>query len=117
MTDPRPPLDPADRYRMRRLTDNEMHQLCRLARDGRRGPAKALDALWDLILRDAEGISVAEAAARPGSYRVQDYAMAADQYEQLLACVTQRRRLPPKVVAGFHQLWAMHSPCDYDEPA
>lgn len=99
---------------MRRLTDDEMASLCKLARNGRRGPARALDALWDLILREAEGVGVAEAAARPGSYRVQDYAMPADQYRQLLACVTGRRKLPPRVVAGFHQLWAMHSPCDYD---
>ena len=98
---------------MRRLTDDEMAALCRLARSGRRGPAKALDALWDLILREAEGVSVAEAASRPGSYRVQDYAMPAEQYRQLLACVTERRRLPARVVAGFHAMWAFHSPCDY----
>ena len=114
MRDARPPLDPSERYRMRRLTDDEMARLVALARDGRKGPGRAIDALWELILHEAEGVSVAEAAARPGGYRVQDYAMARDQADALLDAITKRRRLTPRTVGGFHQLWAMYSPCDYE---
>lgn len=99
---------------MRRLTQQEMDALRHLARRGAKGPALALDALWDIILREAEGIGVAEAASRPGRFRVQDYAMAADQAAELRAEMTERRRLPPRVVAGIHLLWASQSPCDYD---
>lgn len=101
---------------MRRLTDEEMASLRNLARNGRKGPAKALDALWELILFEAEGISLAEADARPGSFHVQDYAIARDQADELLAAMTERRRLPDRTVAGFHQMWAFYSPADHDDP-
>lgn len=61
-----------DRYRMRRLTDDEMTELTRLARDGRTGPGRAIDALWELIVQDAHGITLVEAAER--GFHVQDYA-------------------------------------------
>lgn len=99
---------------MRRLSDDEMAQLRRFARQGRTGPARALDALWELILREAEGVGLDEAASRPGSFRVQDYAIAADQAEALLDAMTHNRRLPSRVVAGFHVLWASYSPADYE---
>lgn len=60
---------------MRRLTDSEMTQLRQLGRDGRKGPGRALNALWDLILQEAEGAGVADASQRDGSFYVQDYAM------------------------------------------
>jgi hypothetical protein len=100
---------------MRRLTDEEMASLVRLSRDGRKGPAKALDALWDLILREAEGVGVEEAAERDPQFRVQDYAIPADQAELLLEAMVSRRRLPARVVAGFHALWAFQSPAEYGE--
>lgn len=109
----RPVPGPAeDRYRMRRLTDTEMAELTRLARDGRTGPGQAIDALWELILQDAHGISLVEAAEH--GFHVQDYAMAADQAEQLKVAMVERRRLPRKIVASFWQTWAMYSPADYE---
>jgi hypothetical protein len=101
-----------DRYRMRRLTDDEMAELTRLARDGRTGPARAIDALWELVIRDAHGISLAEADAL--GFHVQDYAMPADQAEALKTAMVERRRLPRKVVDGFWLTWAMYSPADYE---
>lgn len=103
----------ASRYRMRRFTDDEMTTLTTLARRGRRGPGSAIDALWELIMPDAEGTSLAEAAAH--GFHVQDYAIAADQAAQLRDAMVQRRRLPPKVIAGFWLLWASYSPADYDD--
>lgn len=101
---------------MRRLTDDEMGT--RMARQGRRGPGWAIDALWELILQDAHGMSIAEAAGRPGSFRVQDYAITADQGGTLLAAMTKGRRLQQRVVASFHLEWATWSPADYyDWPA
>ena len=114
MSDPRPRLDPADRYRMRRLTDEEMAALTKLARQGRKGPGLALEALWELILRDAEGVGVAEAAARVPKFRVQDYAMAADQAQQLYDAMTKGRRLPRSTINGIGMLWLDQSPCDYE---
>lgn len=104
-----------DRYRMRRLTGDEMTELIRLARDGRTGPGRAIDALWELIVRDAHGISLAEAAER--GFHVQDYAMAADQAEALKTAMVERRRLPRKIVDGLWLTWAMYSPADYDPEA
>jgi hypothetical protein len=101
-----------DRYRMRRLTDAEMTELTRLARDGPTGPARAIDALWELIVRDAHGVSLAEAAER--GFHVQDYAMAGDQAKALKNAMVERRRLPRKVVEGFWLTWAMYSPADYE---
>jgi hypothetical protein len=31
--------------------------------------------------------------------------------------MTERRRLPDRVVAGFHQTWAFYSPAEYDDRA
>lgn len=100
---------------MRRLTGTEMELLVALARRGRRGPAQALESLWDVILREAEGIGVVEAASRPGGFGVQDYAIDAAQAQTLLAAMTQRRRLPERVVAGFWLLWANQSPAEYGD--
>ena len=58
-----PSRKPEERYRMRRLSDAEMAELIALARQGRKGPAAALDALWELILHEAEGLSLAEGTA------------------------------------------------------
>ena len=55
---------------MRRLADDEMASLVRLCRDGRKGPGRALEALWELIVRDADQVGVAEAAARTPTFRV-----------------------------------------------
>lgn len=102
---------------MRRLTDAEMGHLQDLARRGRTGPARALEALWDLVLREADGVGVAEAAARPARFHVQDYAIAADQAESLLEAMTRRRRLPRSVLAGVWMLWADQSPAEYGQRA
>lgn len=106
------PGPPEDRYRVRRLTAPEMAALIRLARNGRTGPGRAIDALWELIMKDAHGITLAEAAQR--GFHVADYAIAQEQAEQLRDAMVLRRRLPPKVVAGFWQTWAMYSPADYE---
>jgi hypothetical protein len=111
--DHRPPLDPADRYRMRRLTDDEMARLRALARNGATGPGKMLDALWDLILLDAEGVTVADAAARPGGYRVMDYSMAPDQAAELRDAAVENRKLPARTVRNIAAAWANWSPCDW----
>jgi hypothetical protein len=66
----------AEPKRMRRLTDDEMTELIGLARRGRTGPGRALDALWDLILQHAEGMSLAEAMAAGRVWLVQNYAIA-----------------------------------------
>lgn len=68
-----------------------------------------------LILTEAEGAGVTEAKARPGAYRVQDYAMAADQAEALKVAMVTGRRLPRRIVGGFWLLWAAQSPCDYED--
>lgn len=99
---------------MRRLAEPEMARLRRLARAGRKGPERALDALWDLILQEAEGVGVAEASQRPGSFRVQDYAMPRDQADALLAAMIEGRRLPQWVVSRFHLMWVNWSPADYE---
>lgn len=99
---------------MRRLTQQELRHVVDLARDGRTGPARALEALWDLILREAEGVGVNDAASRPGGFRVQDYAMVADQAAVIRDAMTRGRRLSRRTVAGFYQLWAEQSPADYE---
>jgi hypothetical protein len=98
---------------MRRLTDAEMVQHIKLARDGAKGPGRALEALSDLILRDAEGVGVAEAAACTPKFRVRDYAMAAEQAQQLHDAMTKRRRLPERTIDGIGMLGIDQSPCDY----
>jgi hypothetical protein len=105
---------PEDRYRMRRLTDDEMTMLVRLARDGRTGPGRAMVALWDLILRDAEGISYEDAAATGCVFAVQNYAIAADQSAALHDAVMKRRRLNRRELTGFGMLWLNLSPAEYD---
>ena len=109
----RPPLLPEERYRMRRLTEEELARLCQLARQGRKGPEQALDALWDLIMSEA----TSDGSARPERFWVQDYAIARDQADALLAAMTQQRRLPQRVVSGFHLMWVSYSPADYDPDA
>lgn len=99
---------------MRRLSESEMMRLRRLARDGRKGPKRALDALWDLILREAEGVGLAEASQRDGSFRVQDFAIPRDQAEALLAAMIENRRLPRWEVSRFHLMWVNYSPADYE---
>jgi hypothetical protein len=99
---------------MRRLTDDEMAALIAQARKGRLGPVRALDILWDLILREAEGISLAEAAERPRRFSVQDYAIAADQAEVLHAAMTKGRRLNRRDLNGVRMLWLDQSPAEYD---
>lgn len=96
---------------MRRLSDAEMAELIALARQGRKGPAAALDALWELILHEAEGLSLAEAAER--GFYVSDYAIPADQAVMIRDAMVQRRRLPPRVVAGFWAMWGNLGPADY----
>jgi hypothetical protein len=99
---------------MRRLTDEEMDELRRVARQGQRGPSRALSALWVLI--DDE-IARSDESGRVGSPRggwAQDYSIARDQADELLAAMTNNRRLPAKVVGLFHRLWAQYSPSDYD---
>lgn len=100
---------------MRRLTDSEMATLVQMCRDGRKGPARAMEALWDLILFDAEGTSAAEAAARTPPYRVQDYSIAADQAETLYAAITLGRRLPDRVIAGLAKSWAFYAPAEHGQ--
>lgn len=107
---PRPLPNP---HLVRRLTDEEMEQLISLARAGRKGPAKAMDALWDLILREVEGMSLAEATERNLRWHVQSYAIADDQSRALFDAFMLRRRLPPKVVAGFGLLWLQWTPRSY----
>jgi hypothetical protein len=99
---------------MRRLTDDEMTALIAQARKGRLGPDKALDLLWDLILREAEGISLAEAAEQPGRFSVQDYAIPADQAQVLHAAVSKGRRLNRRDLIGVRMLWLAQSPAEYD---
>lgn len=108
-------LRPEERYRMRRLTPSEMSGLVGLARRGRKGPGVALEALWDLILRDAEGVGVAEAAARIPQFRVQDYAIAADQAQALHDAFLVRRRLSGGILNGIGMLWLDQSPAEYDD--
>jgi hypothetical protein len=103
-----------DRYRMRRLTDDEMTMLIRLARDGRTGPGRAMVALWDLILRDAEGINYEDAAATDRLFAVQNYAIASDQARALHDAMMKGRRLPRREVTGFGWLWLNLSPAEYD---
>lgn len=96
---------------MRRLTAAEMAHLGALAGTGRRGPARCIEALWDLILTEAEGVTAPEAAERPGGYRVQDYALPTDQGLQVRAMMItgsewERRQ--------HHLMWFAQSPCDYD---
>lgn len=100
---------------MRRLTDEEMARICYTAASEARGAAKALEMLWDLILRDAEGVSVVQAAARPGSYPVQDYAIAADQAIVIFDAMTNRPDLPRKIVAGIALMLLDQSPAEYGE--
>lgn len=102
-------------YRMRRLTDTEMAELTALARQGTDGPPSALRALWDLILRDVEGLSLAEAAAAgtPGRWSVADYQIAADQAQALRhAMVAGRRR---STVYAIRMMWLNESPGEYDD--
>lgn len=105
---------PEYRYRMRRLTDDEMNMLVRLARDGRKGPGRAMEALWDLILREAEGISYAEAKDTGLVFAVQNCAIPSDQSQALYAAFVKGRRLARREVAGIGMLWLNLSPADYD---
>lgn len=97
---------------MRRLTDDELTHIIRLARDGRRGPSRAIDALWELTMQEIHGIGLAEAAER--GFHVQDYSLDRDQNEAIRDAMVERRRLPRKVIAGFWVLWASYSPADHD---
>ena len=99
---------------MRRLTDGEMAELRRLARDGQTGPERALDALWALIRDEVARSEDAERIGDPVDGWVQDYSIARDQADELLAAMTHNRRLHPKVVGNFRRLWAQYSPADHD---
>lgn len=110
----RPPLPPEARYRMRRLSVAEMAHLRRLARNGRRGPAKALDALWELIIDEAHGHDRDMRRTLGEREWVQDYSIQRDQSEALLSAMIHNRRLPPQVVSGFHLMWTFHAPSEYD---
>ena len=101
---------------MRRFTDVELGRLTTLARRGRTGPLLALDELWDLILRDAEGMTLSEAAETPGQFSVSDYAIAADQALILHQAMTRGRRLTRREIIGIRMTWLNQSPAVYDDP-
>lgn len=111
--DPNPKPNPGGPYRMRRLTGDEMDHLCALARQGRTGPAAALRQLWDLILRDAEGVSYDEAADQPGKFSVDDYAIDQDQLKRLHEAMLVRRRLNRRDLNLVAMLWLDQSPPGY----
>jgi hypothetical protein len=100
---------------MRRLTDEEMADLTGLARIGRVGPGRALDGLWDLILRYTEGITLAEAGAAGRNWLVQNYAIAEDQSAQIYESMVLGRRLPAGAVRRIGLTWLMWSPATFDE--
>lgn len=99
---------------MRRLTDKEMDELVKLAGKGPRGPSVAMDRLWDLILQEIEGVTVAEAAAGDHRWLVQNYAIADDQSRILFEAFVLRRKGAAARGSGLH--WLMWSPATYDGP-
>ena len=104
-------------HRRRRLTDGEMAELVKLARSGVKGPGRAMDALWDLILHDIEGLSLAEATASGRAWLVQNYAIADDQSRVLYDAMMLRRRLPAGALRRIGMQWFMWAPATYDDPA
>lgn len=111
------PIERLHPYRMRRLTDDEMLELTTIARHGADGPPSALRTLWDLILRDAEGVSLAEASSAgvQGRWSVADYQIAADQAQALRhAMVAGRQR---RTVYAIRMMWLNESPGEYEADA
>lgn len=102
---------------MRRLTDDEMATLCRLARNGREGPSRAIEELWNLILREAHGLSREERPAFGEPFWTMDYSIQRDQSAELLAAMVRNRRLPPRVVRRFHLTWTVYAPSEYEPEA
>jgi hypothetical protein len=100
-------------HRMRRLTDTEMDELENLAAEGRNGPVVAMDRLWDLILQEIEGVTVAEATAQDRRWLVQNYAIPDDQSKVLFEAFVLRRKGAAARGSGLH--WLMWSPATFDE--
>jgi hypothetical protein len=102
---------------MRRFTDDEMAALIRLARDGRTGPSRALDALWDLILTEVDGVTMADITAAGKVWQVEGYAIADDQHRQLADAIGLRRRLSPRAALHVAVEWLTWAPAAYgDDP-
>ena len=108
----RPPRLPIP-HRMRRLTDAEMAELVKSARSGPKGPSRAMQALWDLILQEVEGMSVAEGTASGRAWLVQNYAIADDQSQVLYHAFMSRRKAAASRRYGL--LWLMWAPATYDD--
>ncbi|QGG94947.1 hypothetical protein [Actinomarinicola tropica] len=102
---------------MRRLTEEELAQLCQLARKGREGPRKAVQALWDLILLEAHGPAAVDDPSTIEPFWVQDYSIPAGQAETLGNAMVQKRRLPERDVSGIAMMWWNYCPSEYDDEA
>lgn len=68
----------------RELTEGEMEQI--LGAAGRK-PDAVLVALWDVILREAEGMSWKDACDRDQKYHVSEYAIPAHQATRIQAAL------------------------------
>ena len=91
-----------------------MVALTAMARMGGTGPQRAIDALWDLILREVEGISLANATKLGRRWLVQNYAIADDQSRELYDAFTSNREGTSRRQAGL--LWFNWAPATYDDP-
>lgn len=70
----------------RRFTDDEMRQFEAIARL-QRHPRHLLDAIWDVVLRDARGISLSEARADGVRLSPNDHAIPLDQWQTMFGFV------------------------------
>ena len=82
------------------------------------GSDAGFTALWDVILTEAEGLTMAEAAERDGKYAVRDYAIPAVQDKQLQRLLSvspsrRNRKRWDRRTTSMHFLF--YGPATYDD--
>lgn len=100
----------------RPLTDDELAKVehaLRTGGPGQHGPAKAMVALWDIILGEAEGCTYAVATATDRGYHPNDYAIPRRQANELVKLMQGTRRA--QVRHGVTLAWRNTGPASYDE--
>lgn len=100
----------------RPLTDAELakiEQALRTGGPGQHGPAKAMVALWDIILGEAEDTTYSIAMTTQRGYRPNDYAIPRRQATELIKLMQGTRRA--QVRHGVTLAWHNTGPASYDE--
>lgn len=100
----------------RALTDDELKRIddaIRTGFAGEGGPAAGIRAMWDIILRDAEGVSWGEQSVPERRYDVRDYAIPARQEQAILARLYRGQSRGVRNSIGF--AWLDVGPAVFDD--